>query len=95
MKRRAVSFSIGVMTRLTQRFRKRDSAAPVLLPTFTISMGVIVLVVVLVVGRSASDIADFAALVLLLVLTGALLFAIARRLSDQVGDDDTDAEDRR
>jgi len=95
MKRRAVSFSIAVMTRLTQRFRsRRDSAAPVLLPTFTVSVGVMVLVVVLVVGRSTSDLADIAAAVLLLALTGALLLAIDRLLADQ-GDDDTGEEDRR
>ena len=95
MKCPTVCFSIAGMTRLTQRPRsRRDSAAPVLLPTFMGSVGVMVLVVVLVVGRSTSDLADIAAAVLLLALTGALLLAIDRRLADQ-GDDDTGEEGRR
>jgi ABC-type transport system involved in cytochrome c biogenesis permease component len=95
MKHQAVLFSIAVMTRLTQRSRsRRDSAAPVLLPTFTASVGVIVLVIVLVVGRSTSDLADIAAALLLLALTGAVLFTIDRLLAEQ-GDDDTGEEDRR
>jgi ABC-type transport system involved in cytochrome c biogenesis permease component len=95
MKRRAVSFTIAVMPRLTQRLRsRRDSAAPVLLPTFTVSVAVMVLVIVLLVGPSASDLTDVAAAVLLLAFTGALLFAIDRLLAD-AGDDDPGEEDRR
>jgi energy-converting hydrogenase Eha subunit A len=74
------------MARLPQRFdRRRDSAAPVLLPTFTLAVMAIVLAVV-VIGRTGSDLADVGAVVLLLAAVAALGVAIGRRLDDQEPD---------
>jgi hypothetical protein len=72
---------------------RRRSAAPVLLPTFTVATGLLVLAVVAM-FRIDSDLADAGVFVLLVVAAGLLLSAIARLLADQEPAAGEDPQDR-
>jgi hypothetical protein len=61
--------------------RRRDAAAPVLLPAFFASVAAVVLAVVALV-RLDSDLADAGAIALVVLLAGALLVSILRLLSE-------------
>jgi len=70
------------------RARSRRSAAPVLLPTFVVGIGAVVLAV-LALNHFQSGLADAGAVLLVVLLAGLLLAAILR-LVGQEGDDPRD-----
>jgi hypothetical protein len=79
---------LDAMPRMTLRRlgRRKDGAAPVVLPTFTAAALAMVAVVVAI-GRSGSDLADFAAVALLLGLLAVLMAGLAGLLRDGEGED--------
>jgi hypothetical protein len=68
---------------------RRDDTGPALLPTFFVGTLAMVLAVVAM-ARIDKGWADLAAVAFLVVIAGALLLAIGRRL----GDEDEDEDDR-
>jgi hypothetical protein len=66
---------------MRHRFKKRDTAAPVLLPTFFAATLVIVAAVIAM-ARIDNDAADFAAIALVVVTLGLLMREISRQLAE-------------
>ena len=71
--------------------RRPTGAAPVMLPTFFIGTAAMVVAVVAI-GRSGSDLADVGAFALLLALAGLLMVAIAHRLRDEPPTDESEPD---
>lgn len=71
------------MARFPHRFgRRRERSSPILLPSFVVAM-LAVVVAIVVIGRTGSDLATIGAVAVLLLATGVMMVAIAKPLGEQ------------